>query len=340
MIMPSDKPAKPEFYKTLMKKDFFPDANKVVKYQESNNYWIFKTGKKVFKVKKKEPTSSTASLEEVFCLETVRRLRAYSPELQAEIITLKRQETGFCLDWHNTIPAPPLYFVLVMNQLTERYFLDVLNQKQNVREAHLDRIAEFLDRLHRQANVPETREALSYETMVAKLKDLVYQSKKYLGLTITQAMLDMTALPLEKFLADNRKFFQKRLRKGVVREIHGCFIPRKIHVSPQGVTALARTSDPIRNRFDDLAADVADLSMELMQAGAPSLATYFVDAYCRLTTDKDLKSALPVFQALKCLSMGVRYSAEAKRSQGEKAIACQQTAGRFYEQAIDVVHHL
>jgi aminoglycoside phosphotransferase family enzyme len=340
MNMPLDKPTKPEFYKTFMRKGFFPDANKVVKYQESNNYWLFKTGKKVFKVKKKEPTASMTALEEVFCLETVRRLRTYSPDLQANIITIKRKEDEFYLDEHNEIPSPPEYYVIVMNQLANRHFLDVLIEKNGLREDHLDRTAVFLNHLHQQAATPEGRETVTFEDIISKLKDLVYQSKKYLGQTVTRPMLDMTALPLEKFLVENRKFFQKRLRKGVIREIHGCFIPRKINVDPSGVLALARTSDPIRNRFDDLAVDVADLSMELTNAGIPSLATHFVEAYYRLTPDKDLKIVLPVFQALKCLAMGVRYNAAAMRSPKTMAVAHQHKAGRFYEQAIDVVHQL
>ncbi len=89
---------KPEFYSRFMEKGFFPDANKNIKYHESHNYWIFKTGQKIYKVKKREEAKSTASLEEIFCQETLRRILDHSPALNPVIATIKQDQQVFQLD--------------------------------------------------------------------------------------------------------------------------------------------------------------------------------------------------------------------------------------------------
>jgi len=335
-----EKTGKPEFYRTFMEKDFFPEANKVVKYQESNNYWIFKTGKRVFKTKKKAPVQSSASLDEIFCQEADRQLRLYSPQLQPQLFTVKQDPQRFALDWDHQLSSPPLYYGIAMNQLSDRYFLNNLLEKKGAREHHFHEIGHYLHQRHEQAEVPEVKEAISLEAILQKVKDLIYQSKKYLGLTVTKPMLDMAGLPMEKFIADQRKLFVKRFKKGVIREIHGCFIPRKIHLYQQEITALARTSDPIRNRYGDVAQDVADLSVELNHMGNPEFAEFFVTAYCQLSTDKDLRLVLPAYQTIQCLSQGLRYSIVMKRFEGAEAEILQKTASRYYEQAIDVAHQL
>ncbi len=334
------RPSKPEFYPQFMEKDFFPDANRVIKYHESHNYWIFKTGKKIYKVKKQEEIQSTASLEEIFCLEMIRRLQAYSPSLEVELATIKQAHQGYILDRNMDASSPVLYYVIVMNQLSNRYFLNNIIKKGKLTEKTIGRISHFLFQLHESAETSTSKSDGTSESLLQKLNDLIYQSKKYLGNTITQPMIDMTFRPLEKYIMDNRKLLLRRVKKGQIREVHGSFIPRKIYAGKDTVMALAKTTDPLRDRFCDISSDIADLTVQLSHEGNGTMAQYFIDSYCGHTDDPDTKSIIPIYQALNCLSQGLKYSISLSQSDPETAEEKKTKATAYYEQAIEMVHQL
>jgi len=334
------KRSKPEFYSRFMEQDFFPEANKNIKYHESHNYWIFKTGQKIYKAKKREEAKSTASLEEIFCQETIRRILDHSPTLQPEIATIKQDQQSFQIDRNNQISTPPLYFVIIMDQLADRYFLSNIISKGKLTEKTIDNVSRFLFQLHEKAVPTSSKDEGTSVLILQKLKDLIYQSKKYLGDTISQPMIDMTLRPLEKYIVDNRKLLLRRNKRGLIREVHGCFIPRKIYASKETVLALAKTTDPLRNRYCDVVSDIADLTVELIQEGESSKATYFIESYCKKTEDREIKLILPIYQALKCLSQGLKYSISFRQKSGKTEEENKRKATAYYEQAIEVVHQL
>ncbi len=331
---------KPEFYSLFMEADFYPDANKIIKFHESHNYWNFKTGKKIYKVKKREATESSASLEEVFCQEMIRRLQAYSPDLQTELATIKKTAAGFQLDRDGQIDTPVLYYVIIMNQLSNRSFLSNVINKGKLNKKTVENVARFLFQLHENAEVTSSKHEGTSESILQVLNDLIYQSKKYLGVTITQPMIDMTLRPLEKYIVDNRKSLLRRVKRGLIREVHGCFIPRKIFTGKGTVLALAKTNDPLKNRFRDITSDIADLTVELIHKGESDMAIYFVEAYCKQSEDREIKSVLPVYQALKCLSQGLKYSIMLNQFDEKTVEERKNRATAYYEQAIEVVHQL
>mgnify|MGYP000067776974 FL=1 len=327
---------KPEFYKTFMKKGFFPSANKIIKYQESTNYWIFKTGQHVFKVKKKDTTQSTIALDEIFCKEIVAVVNQHSPGLETQLIGVKSQD-----DIH-TITSDlnsASYHAISMKQLPDRCFLKAMSNKNSLTFGIIDQIVEFLYPFHEQALVSENKNECNIDTLTARLRDLYYQSKKHLGVTITQAMIDMTLHPLEKFLNDNKKLFNRRIKKGFIRKVHGCFVPRKINVQKDTVFALGRTTDPLKIRFNDVAADIADLVVELNQCDHTEMAEYFIKQYTRLSGDKDIKLVLPIYQAIKCMYMGTKHSVAMKFESKNKDEHL-RIAKHYYDQIIHIVRKL
>jgi uncharacterized protein len=338
--MPVKKTKKPDFYRTFMNKGFFPNSNKIVKFLESENYWIFKTGSRLFKVKKKDESQSTIPLEEIFCTEIAKQIQQHSPLLEAETLTIKKKDDSFVMDWDNTVPSSPLYYVIALKQLTDRGFLSNVISKNKLSETTLKRVGAHLYRFHQDTEISSSKVDGSPDALKEKLENLIYQSKKFLNVTITQAIIDMSLRPLLNYLSDNRKVFLRRLKQGHIRKVHGSFIPRKIHVSPEGTSFLGKTSDPLKNQFCDIASDVADLSVELNGAELGEMSDFFIDTYSELSDDQDLKLVLPVYQALRCLFLGLKYSIEANVSEEQNAEPLREMAAKHYEQTIDVIRGL
>lgn len=338
--MPKKKTVKPEFYKTFMKEGIFPNSNKITRFEESENYWIFKTGPKIYKVKKKEEVQSSVSLDEIFCNEVVHQIQKNSPSLEAEIFRVFKEGSTYSVDWSKQNQGKALYYMIAMNQLPERGFLQNLIVKNKLNRSTLEKVASHLVSCHKQADISKSKDDGSPENLRSIIENLFYQSKKYLGQTITQAMIDMTFRPLEKYLIDNKKLFLKRIKQEQIKMIHGCYVPRKIHVTKEGVNVLGKTSDPLKNRFNDIASDLADLTVELRLADLKELSEDFINKYCELTEDKDIRQVLPVYQAVKCLTLGLKHSIQFGTQDPADAEASKTSASRYYKQTIEVVRGL
>lgn len=332
--------AKPNFYSTFMQEGFFPGANKIIKFQESENYWIFKTGQKVFKVKKEIETASSVPLEEIFCREVVDQIKSHSPGLEPEVLTVKKSKGSYIIDWENTLSEKPEYYIISMNQIPDRGFLSNIIEKKKLTEATLAQISQHLFQFHQQTKVCESKETGSPDLLLTKLDDLFYQSKKYLNVTITKAIIDMTFRPLQRYLADNRKLFFKRIRKDHIRLIHGCLIPRKIHSSKEGIFLLGRTTDPVKHRYNDITADLADFTVELNRFDLPDFSDYFIDSYIKVSADKELKNILPIYQAIRCLNLGLKHSIYSAQTEDKTAKEEQMLAKNYYEQTVEVTRGL
>ncbi len=335
--MSKKKSPKPEFYRTFMKEGFFPNSNKITRFEESENYWIFKTGAKIYKVKKKAEVQSAVPLEEIFCNEVSHQIQQLSPELDCQTFAIKQNNEAYVIDWDNSMDGKPLYYAVSMNQLSDRGFLSSIIEKGKLAETNLDRICAHLVDYHQKTKVSDSKGDGSPDALTSKLENLYYQSKKYLGVTITKAMIDMTLRPLEKYLADNRKAFLKRMKQGYIRVVQGCFIPRKIHITKESVNILGKTSDPLKGRYKDVSADVADLTMALRFAGQEKMAEYFIDKYRQLSGDKEFTIVLPVYEALRCLYLGLKYSIQTGDFDGKESEQVKKLAIKYYEQTIEVV---
>jgi len=338
--MSKTKSAKPEFYRSFMAEDFFPNANKITRFEESENYWIFKTGATVYKVKKKSSLHSAVSLEEIFCNEITQLLKIHSPDLDARLLTVKKENEQFVIDWDGILPEKPLYFLISMKQLTDKGFLSNIIAKKKLNAKIIGQICDHLVAFHKKTKISQSKDDGTPDALKSDLEYLIYQSKKFMGTTITQAIIDMTYRPLEKYLVDNRKIFLRRYKQERVRRVQGCLIPRKIHVTRNGVNFLGKTTDPLKNKFKDVAADIADLTVELHETDQSELVEQFVDNYCQQTDDRELKQVLPVYQALKCLHLGLKYSIQAKQPGLKCPDSIKKRAIQYYEQTIDVTREL
>ena len=323
-----------------MSEGFFPNANKITKFQESANYWIFKTGEKVYKVKKDAEVSSAVPLEEIFCAETCRQLSNHSPDLKADLFTIKQVSDSFAIDLDGTVGGKPLFYGISMRQLPDRGFLSNIVEKNKLSDNHLKRIAKRLSDYHSEAKVAPGKDDGSPDSLSIKLQDLFYQSKKYLNVTINQAMIDMTLRPLEKSLVDNRKLLLKRMKSENIRQVHGCFMPRKINITSDAINFLGRTSDPLKSQYSDTIADVADLSVMLGHLNQVDKAKVFVDAYFDVSGDKESQQLLPIYQALKSLELGLVDSVKSHQADSKLAASFKDTAVKYYEQTVEIVRSL
>lgn len=332
---------KPDFYKAFSKKEIVKHSDKPVKYSESNHYWMFKTGEVIYKIKKKNNLQLTQQIEHVLLLEMLNQTRSHSPELEMELLSLTKNEAGKyqLVDFKLNNPEHQ-YFVFKMNQLSESYFLSSMIQREKVKEQHIKDLVDFLIQFHENSDVQSSKEFGTADPILNKLEDLMYQSKKYLNKTLTQATLDMTHRPLEKFIQDNKKLISKRLKKGKIRSVHGCLIPSKIHIYKGKVQLLPMNVAFLNDRFKDVAADLADLLVELQMHDLGEFSNQFLEYYSTKSKDKDLKQITTFYQAMKCFQRGLEQSVLSDQKEADEAETHIEQAKLYYQKAVEIVREL
>ena len=329
----SIKLKKPVFYKTFIQQGFFPESNKVTKYAESATYWIFKTGHEIYKIKKPFEKASSSHLDELFCKETIRVSNLHSPTLNARVLKVVADNSGYNLENIDST-THPVYYCIVMKQLSEPYFVNQLIDKNKLTAAVIEKIVPFLVEFHKKSKRSTSEESGSVSFLTNKINDLFYQSKKFLNQTITQPICDRCFFPMEKYLQTQKKIFSKRIKKKLICEIHGNFIPPKIHVQGKLVQALAASQHPLKIKYGDIACDLADFVIDLKLEGHQDLAAAFVDQYIQESNDKDLKTILPFYLSLRCFSKGLENSILMSLTTGEKSDTYKKIALKSYEQSI------
>ncbi len=224
-----------------------------------------------------------------------------------------------------------------MNQLKDRGFLDNIISKGKLTNAIIDQVSKFLSQYHNGAATDPLKIEGTPDKLISQIQNLYYQSKKYTGITISQAIIDMTLRPLEKYLKDNRKLLLRRVKNGFIKQVHGGFIPRKIHINKNKIQSLGKTIDPLKNRYRDVASDIADLSIELNRSSSADFTKHLVNRYSKHSDDKELIHVLPFYQAMRCLFLGLTHSINMKYMSGVQGQEEQKLAKAYYEQTINII---
>ena len=140
------------------------------------------------------------------------------------------------------------------------------------------------------------------------IEEVGYQTKKYIGQTITAAMYDMMIRPMERFLDEGRKLFSRRIKKDRVVDGHGALLPEHIYVKGKDVIVVSPLEAQPKYRILDAANDVAALCNVLRLSGSEETADVFLKRYVSTSKDRELERMLPIYEAFQAIHTGVVLS--------------------------------
>ncbi len=337
---PSTHPVKiikPPFHRALNQSDFFVDATIKVQAHESSNYWIYKTGDWVYKVKKPVHPDSAINLDELFCKEMQTRLELSAKALETSVYLLFEEKEQWRLEPLLASGNQRGYYVLKQRQLSERGFLASLLGKGKLKVEQARLLGHWLADFHAQLPPGTNKEVGSPEFLLRLLNDDLYQAKKHLGKPLTQGQLDLTVRPFEQHLKEVKKLLGQRFRKGFVKPLQGDLRPSKVHIAGKTVLALALSGDPLKNPEMDLTSDLADLTLALRKNNLSALVDVLVEGYIEAGGDTGCKTLLPLFETLKALKAGLKCSQEAQEEPHTEAL---NEAKAYYSLMVELARKL
>jgi aminoglycoside phosphotransferase family enzyme/predicted kinase len=291
---------------------------------ETHISWVLLTGPYAYKVKK--PVNfgfldfTDLASRQHFCNEELRLNQRLAPSLYREVLPIcgSEQAPRFGDD------APVIEYALKMRQFPQSQLLAELQSRGELRDEHIDALADLIARFHLQApRVPVEHALGTPEAVMAPVQQNFDQIRPLLTEAADLAQLDTLEHWAQSTYQRLHPLLVARKTDGFIRECHG-----DIHLG--NVTLLdgevmlfdcIEFNEPFR--LTDVVADSAFLTMDLESRGLKELARRFVNRWLELTGDYTALELLNFYKAYRAL---VRAKINLLSLSHEPDVTCRATA--------------
>ena len=294
----------PEFLKDLLKSEAYTGNPKKINLIETSTSYLFEAENFIYKIKKKSNEFSTLAVKEAFCHEECKLSKRFNPSLKVEVLPVMEKDGNIRM---GTKKGSPIEYALKMETLKEKNFLSKLLEKNAIKAEHISKIATRIAEIHSKSS-PNNKslETAHQEVFRSLCDDMLFQMKRYFDSSKTQPILDMIRHPLEKFIDENKKLFNKRQKLGRVVLGHGAFLPEHIFVNEEHVFFISPHEVQKNFSIMDVANDVSSLAVELSRLKKNDLLELFLNQYLKISKDQDLFKMLPLYKTFCALKQGVK----------------------------------
>jgi aminoglycoside phosphotransferase family enzyme len=273
---------------------------------------LFKADDQLYKIKKLGNEYATLAVKEAFCREECRLSQRFNPNWPLEVLPVMEHNGELKI---GGTEGEIIEYALKMEALADQWSLSQLLAKDKLTIKHISKIATRIAEIHAVSPAKDrAAESGKPEPFRALCDDMLFQLKRYFEASLTQPILDMIRHPLEKFINDNKRLFNKRQKKGRIVLGHGAFLPEHIFVYGDKVHFISPQEVQKKLAVLDVANDVSSLTVELARMGKTELFDAFVQQYLEVSNDQDLLKMLPLYQTYCALKQGVK-TCELKVSQ-------------------------
>jgi aminoglycoside phosphotransferase family enzyme/predicted kinase len=304
----------PHLVETMIRPEFYPHRPDHVELIQTHISYIFIAGDYVFKVKKPLDFGfldfTTLDKREFYCHEELRLNRRLAPKIYLDVVPICEDARGqLVLDNKGRI----VEYAVKMLTLPREKMLKTLFQKGNVDHLIMHAVAEKLVDFHRHAATGGAIDEIgSIDTIRRNHDENFEETKTYVNITIPPHQYNFIKSNAHNFIDSHAALLNKRVRDHRIREGHGdlhlehiCIMdpesPEEAREGPVGInTERIIIFDCIefneRFRYDDVAAEVAFLAMDLDFYGYSDYADTFVHAYIRHSGDSEIGKLLNFYK--------------------------------------------
>jgi aminoglycoside phosphotransferase family enzyme len=293
-----------ELVRALKEPSAYQNSPKTIKLRQTLTSFLFKADDQLFKIKKSGNEYASLAVKEAFCHEECRLSQRFNPNWPIEVLPVMEHNGELMI---GGTEGEIIEYALKMEVLSDQWSLSQLLAKDKVTAKHISKIATRIAEIHAASPAKDrAAESGKPEPFRALCDDMLFQLKRYFETSLTQPILDMIRHPLEKFIDDNKRLFNKRQKKGRIVFGHGAFLPEHIFVHGDQVYFISPQEVQKKLAVLDVANDVSSLTVELARMGKTELFDTFLEQYLEASKDQDLLKMLPLYQTYCALKQGVK----------------------------------
>jgi len=297
----------PVIVEALLKSDAYPHNPRKIELVQTQMSFLFLTGDFVYKVKKPVDLGyldyTTLEKRRFFCHQELELNRRLCPEVYLEVAPVVTSEGRIRIGGQ----GETIEYAVRMRQLPREQMMDNLLALNRVTEDMVVNVAEKLAAFHDEATTsPEISVYGKLDAIATNTEENFSQTKKYVDVSIPSTRYDRIKAYTDSFTKSNGSLFQKRVQEGRIRDCHGDLHAAHICFG-DGIHIYDCIEFNDRFRYGDVASEVAFLAMDVDRYQRADLSQAFVDAYVRLSQDKEIPKLLDFY---KCYRAYVRGKVE------------------------------
>jgi len=277
--------------------NFYPHNPAEIELIETHISYVFIAGYIVYKVKK--PVSfdflDFTSLEKrkFYCEEELRLNKRLAPNTYLDVVSISRDSKGNITLGKG---VEVIDYAVRMKKLPANRMLKTLLFQGLADEIIMDNLAEKIAAFHKQAQTGgHIDEMGDIENIRHNHKENFAETLDYINITIPEYQYKFIKDYVEKFLAEKKPLFEKRVADHKIRDCHGDLHLEHIYVADE-IIIFDCIEFNERFRCGDVAEDVAFLTMDLDFNGYPRHADAFIESYIRHSGDTDLPALLNFYR--------------------------------------------
>ena len=317
--------------------DFYPHSPASVEMLQTHISFIFIAGQEVYKVKKSVNYGflDFTSLEKRkhFCFEELRLNRRLAPEIYLDVVEISEDEKG------NLMMGPghrACEYAVRMKRIPEEGMLKRLIAHHETDISIMDKVAKKVADFHDQAETGGQIDRIgSLETIRVNHDENFAQTEAYIDRSIPHYQFNFIKDYTYHFLNARKDLFQKRTREHRIRDCHGDLHLEHICWMDKNMVIFDCIEFNERFRYEDVAAEVAFLSMDLDYNDYPEWGEAFVAAYIEYAHDPDIRVLLNFYKCYYAYVRGkvISFRMDDNAIPQEDREAAQKTAASYFDLA-------
>jgi len=321
---------------TMSKPEFYPHMPERVELIQTHVSYIFIAGNYVYKVKKAIDFGfldfTDLNKRRHYCDEELKLNQRLAPETYLEVVEIGEDADGnIVLEGGERV----VEYAVKMGKLPQERMLKKLLAAGEVDISIMEAIARKLTDFHRDAATGDRIDLTGgIETIRRNHDENFAQTKPYLEITIPEYQYRFIKSYVYDFMDKRETLFRKRVADHKIRDCHG-----DLHLEHICITDSIIIFDCIefneRFRFEDVAAEVAFLAMDLDYNGYPEYADAFVRAYISYADDLDIHTLLNFYRCYYAYVRGkvTSFMIDDKTIPKEEQREVAKTASRYFDLA-------
>jgi hypothetical protein len=309
----------------------YPHQPAKVDFLQTHISYIFLAGDLVYKVKKPLAFDfldfSTLEKRRYFCEQEVLLNRRLAPRIYLGVVEITTLQGHLTVEGSGQV----VEYAVKMRRLPQERMMDLMLEHGEVKRTHIAQIISVLVPFFQQADRGPQIDAFgSLEIIRFNTDENFAETRNYVGTALSPERFTDIVSYVKEFCG-NRSLFEERIRQGRIRDCHG-----DLHSANICLTSEVIIYDCIefnhRFRYQDVAADVAFLAMDLDFRGRADLANFFVKEFSRRSKDDQLLAILPFYKCYRAYVRGKVFALAYDQSEqtGEERNRDLRLAKRYF----------
>lgn len=283
----------------MLNSSFYPHEAEI-KFIETHISCVFLTGKYAYKIKK--PVNfgfldfSTLENRKNFCEQEIKLNSRINPSLYLGVMPISLINNSYVLNSSENI----VEYCIKMVELPQDSLMSDLLIHDRVSEEDINRIAKKVVRFHNTAN--KIKDIQFVDSIKYNLAENFSQTENIVGWLISKTNYNLIRDNALNFFNSHKSDFLERMKSDLFVDGHGDLHSKNISIMPDDIYIFDCIEFNERFRIQDVASEIAFLSMDLDFNNKSSLSSIYVNTYQKLSN----KNILPYLDFFKSYLAYVR----------------------------------